>query len=77
MSYYEEVAGAKLAGEFYAEIQSQFGAVASAPETHRKYAGELRRVDLTRFPYHFLSLGPRPGVSKQCRFFELSRSQSK
>ena len=54
MRYYEEVAGAQLANEFYAEIQRHFVAVAKTPEAHRKYSGELRRADLTRFPYHFL-----------------------
>lgn len=54
MSYYEEVAGAQLAADFYAELQSQFMAVAKIPEAHRKYSGELRCATLTRFPYHFL-----------------------
>jgi plasmid stabilization system protein ParE len=54
MRYYEEVAGPQLASEFYAELQTQFVAVAKNPEAHRKYSGELRRVNLTRFPYHFL-----------------------
>jgi plasmid stabilization system protein ParE len=51
MRYYEEVAGAQLASEFYAEIQTHFVAVATTPEMHRKYSGDLRRVNLTRFPY--------------------------
>jgi plasmid stabilization system protein ParE len=54
MGYYEEVAGTRLASEFYAELRTSFAAVAKAPETHRKYSGELRRASLTRFPYHFL-----------------------
>jgi plasmid stabilization system protein ParE len=54
MRYYEEVAGNQLAVEFYAEIQSCFRAVAKTPEAHGKYSGDLRRVNLTRFPYHFL-----------------------
>lgn len=54
MRYYEEVAGVQLAGEFYAEIQSRFAAVAKTPEGHPNYSGDLRRVNLIRFPYHFL-----------------------
>jgi plasmid stabilization system protein ParE len=54
MRYYEEVAGAQLAREFYAEIHTQFVAVAKTPEAHREYSGDLRRANLTKFPYHFL-----------------------
>jgi plasmid stabilization system protein ParE len=54
MRYYDEVAGVQLAGEFYAEVQSRFAAVAKAPEAHPMYSGDLRRVNLTRFPYHIL-----------------------
>jgi toxin ParE1/3/4 len=54
MRYYEEVAGDQLADEFYTEVHSRFAAVLQTPEAHRKYSGDLRRVDLTRFPYHFI-----------------------
>ena len=53
MRYYEDVAGAQLASDFYAEMQLSFAAVAKTPEAHWKYSGDSRRVDLTQFAYHF------------------------
>ena len=54
MRYYEEVAGAHLAGEFYAELQSKFVALSQTPDAHPFLSGDLRRVSLGRFPYHLL-----------------------
>jgi plasmid stabilization system protein ParE len=54
MSYYDEVAGPQLADEFYSELQSFFTKAAKAPETYSIRARDLRRVNLERFPYHFL-----------------------
>lgn len=54
MSYYEDVAGAQLADEFYNELQSVFMAAAKAPETYQICTRDIRRVNLDRFPYHFL-----------------------
>jgi toxin ParE1/3/4 len=54
MSYYEDVAGAQLAQEFYSELHSCFIAAAKSPESYPICARELRRVNLERFPYHFL-----------------------
>lgn len=53
MEYYERVSP-ELADEFYNELR-QF--ISSAVENPRSFAireRDLRRVNLTRFPYHFL-----------------------
>jgi plasmid stabilization system protein ParE len=54
MRYYEEVAGNQLADEFYAELYSRFVTVTKTPEAFTRHSGDLRRVNLARFPYHFL-----------------------
>lgn len=54
MDYYEDVAGAELADEFYAELRSFFQKAAESPESYGVRERELRRVNLERFPYHFL-----------------------
>jgi plasmid stabilization system protein ParE len=54
MDYYENVAGPDLADEFYAELQFFFQKAAGSPESYRVRERDLRRVNLNRFPYHFL-----------------------
>ncbi len=54
MNYYEEVAGPELAGEFYAELQIFLKKAAESPEIFSTRVHDLRRVNLERFPYHFL-----------------------
>jgi len=54
MDYYEEVAGQQLADEFFAELLSFFRKAAQTPEAYSLQEGDLRRVNLDRFPYHFL-----------------------
>lgn len=54
MDYYEDVAGPKLADEFYAELQTFFQKAADSPEAYDIREQDLRRVNLERFPYHFL-----------------------
>jgi len=54
MDYYEHVAGPELADEFYAELQFFFQKAAESPESYRVRERDLRRVNLNRFPYHFL-----------------------
>lgn len=53
MEYYDDVAGASVAAEFYAEFRSYAERAADNPFAYAKY-GEFRRVNLHRFPYHFL-----------------------
>jgi len=54
MDYYEAVAGPQLADEFYDELRSLFQIAAESPEAHAIRERDLRRVNLERFPYHFL-----------------------
>lgn len=54
MDYYEDVAGRQLADEFYAELRSLFQKAAESPEAYSIRERDLRRVNLRRFPYHFL-----------------------
>ena len=54
MNYYEDVAGQQLADEFYAELRTFFQKAADSLETYNVRELDLRRVDLERFPYHFL-----------------------
>lgn len=54
IGYYEDVAGPKLADEFYSELRSFFQKAATSPEAYDIREHDLRRVNLERFPYHFL-----------------------
>ena len=54
MDYYEDVAGRQLADEFYNELRFYFQKAADSPETYGIREHDLRRVNLERFPYHFL-----------------------
>ena len=54
MDYYEDVVGPQLAAEFYAELRAAFQKTAHNPEMFSIREGDLRRVNLERFPYHFL-----------------------
>src|SRR5262245_13819325 len=54
MNYYEDVAGRQLADEFYEELRAFFQKVTESPEGHAVRERDLRRVNLERFPYHFL-----------------------
>jgi plasmid stabilization system protein ParE len=54
MTYYEDVGGPKLAEEFYNELRKFFQNAANNPEAYRIRERDLRRVNLERFPYHFL-----------------------
>ena len=54
MDYYKDVAGPKLADEFYSELRSFFQKAAETPEAYGIRKRDLRRVNLERFPYHFL-----------------------
>lgn len=54
MEYYEQVATPQLANEFYAELRSFMQVAAERPESFSVRERDLRRVNLQRFPYHFL-----------------------
>lgn len=54
MGYYERVATRQLANEFYAELRYYMQQAAERPESFAVRERDLRRVNLQRFPFHFL-----------------------
>ena len=54
MAYYEEVATTELANDFYAELRQFMTEAATRPESFAVRERDIRRVNLHRFPYHFL-----------------------
>ena len=54
MAYYEEVAATELAKEFYAELRHFMAEAAKRPNSFAIRQRDIRRVNLRRFPYHFL-----------------------
>jgi len=54
MDHYEALAGPQLADEFYKELYGAIKKAADQPERFRIIERDLRRVNLKRFPYHFL-----------------------
>jgi len=54
MEYYERVAIPELADQFYAELRHFMAEAAERPESFPIRERDMRRVNLQRFPYHFL-----------------------
>jgi len=54
MEYYERVATRELAAEFYSELRYYMQQASERPESFAIRERDLRRVNLQRFPYHFL-----------------------
>jgi plasmid stabilization system protein ParE len=54
MEYYERVATPELADEFYRELRYFIGKAVEAPQAFAIREHDVRRVNLRRFPYHFL-----------------------
>ena len=54
MEYYERVATPELADEFYRELRYFIEKAVETPETFAVRERDIRRVNLRRFPYHFL-----------------------
>lgn len=54
MGYYERVATPELADDFYAELRHYIKLAAERPESFSIRERDIRRVNLQRFPYHFL-----------------------
>ena len=54
MRYYEQVATPELADRFYAELRYFMAKAAETPESFSVRERDIRRVNLERFPYHFL-----------------------
>ena len=53
MAYYEDIAGPKLADEFYRELRGLMHVASERPHSFSPRTGDLRRANLRRFPYHF------------------------
>jgi plasmid stabilization system protein ParE len=54
MAYFEEVAATELAKEFYTELRRFMVEAANRPKSLAIRQRDIRRVNLRRFPYHFL-----------------------
>jgi plasmid stabilization system protein ParE len=54
MEYYERVSTPGLADEFYRELRRRIQKAADRPESFAIRERDIRRVNLWRFPYHFL-----------------------
>jgi plasmid stabilization system protein ParE len=54
MDYYGQADVPELAGEFYKELRYFMVEAAERPESFSVRKHDLRRVNLRRFPYHFL-----------------------
>jgi len=54
MAYYEQIATTDLANNFYAELRHFMMAAAARPTSFAIRKRDIRRVNLNRFPYHFL-----------------------
>ena len=54
MRYYERVATRELADEFYTELRHFMIEAADKPHSFSIRERDIRRVNLRRFPYHFL-----------------------
>lgn len=54
MEYYERVSTTELADEFYRELRRLFRKAAESPEGFAIRERDIRKVNMRRFPYHFL-----------------------
>lgn len=54
ITHYEDLGGPNLALEFHAELRAMFLKALAAPHGYQVQERGLRRVNLPRFPYHFL-----------------------
>jgi plasmid stabilization system protein ParE len=62
MRYYEEVADARLADDFYQEFRAKVVEAAEHPEHFSERAGGYKRANLHRFPYNFLFRQSEGGI---------------
>jgi toxin ParE1/3/4 len=54
MDYYEDAGGQEIADEFYAELWSHINKAVDSAEGYAIRERDIRRVNLERFPFHFL-----------------------
>jgi hypothetical protein len=52
--YYDEEGGISLGDRFYAELNRILKHIEASPPWFHIYSGEIRRANLTGFPYHIL-----------------------
>jgi toxin ParE1/3/4 len=54
MDYYEVAGGLELADEFYSELWTFLRKAVNSPESYAIRERDIRRVNLDKFPFHFL-----------------------
>src|SRR2546423_13900159 len=54
MDYYEDAGGPEIADEFYSELGSFLRKAVNSPEGYAIRERDVRRVNLVKFPFHFL-----------------------
>lgn len=54
MDYYEDAGGPEISDEFYSELWSFLRKAVNSPEGYAIRERDIRRVNLERFPFHFL-----------------------
>lgn len=54
MEYYEDAGGPELADEFYSERWTFLRKAVNSPESYAIRERDIRRVNLVKFPFHFL-----------------------
>ncbi|MGJ8695472.1 MAG: type II toxin-antitoxin system RelE/ParE family toxin [Verrucomicrobiaceae bacterium] len=54
LDYYDGEGGSKLGDRFFIEVEAAVASIMQNPQGHHFSDGELRRVSLKSFPYHFL-----------------------
>ena len=54
MDYYKDAGGPEIADEFYSELWSFLCKAVNSPEGYAIRERDIRRVNLERFPFHFL-----------------------
>ena len=54
LDYYDAVGGPALGDAFFAEFMAHVALAMENPGRFHPVAGDFRRVNLRRFPYHFL-----------------------
>ncbi len=54
LAYYDQAGGSDLGDAFFSELMAYVESARSQPTRFHPVEGDLRRVNLERFPYHFL-----------------------
>ena len=54
VDYYEDAGGPELTDEFYSELWTFLRKAVNSPESYAIRERDIRRVNLDKFPFHFL-----------------------